>query len=124
MPNNRIKYQVAEVIIPAGLDFKELKFNLDSNFEKCVGFGIPAPLDVTNPIHTTPFQMSIVDGIDSIQDRTPGEDFLFTPSVPASDRYKKADFPAKGKLLTLKVDTDGVAVGSDFKVKVIFQLQN
>ena len=125
MPQSRIKYQVQDVTIPIGQNQKEVKVVLDANFEKCVGFGVPATLDTTKPIHTTAFNFAIVDGLDSIQDKTPGADILYTPSVPVSDRYKKADFQAKGRTVTLKLDTNGANVsGSDFTVSFVFQLQN
>jgi hypothetical protein len=121
---NRIRYQTETITIPNGDNQKELSFSLDRNFGKCVGFGIPAPLDATKPIHTTDFFVSIQDPTDTIQDRVPGVDLMYTPNVAIDSRLKKADLEAAGKKPTLKMDTNGVAVGSDFSITVVFALQN
>lgn len=113
-----------KITITAGQTSKEEEFNLPSEFESVVGYGIPASQNSADPLHSQPFSVSVYSNGENrqIQDETNGNDYMFTPSVPASDRYKKTKFRAGSHKVKL-VARIPAAIGTDFSFDFVFALQ-
>lgn len=110
--------------ITAGQTSKEEEFNLPSEFKHVVGYGIPASQNSSNTIHSQPFTVSVYSNGENrqIQDETNGNDFMFTPSVPSDQRYKKTKFRADGHKVKV-VAKIPATIGTDFSFDFVFVLE-
>jgi hypothetical protein len=114
-----------EVTITAGQTSKDVEFALPSEFKDCIGYGIPGGLATTKQEHANTFSVGLYHSSSSsmIQDVCNANDLIFTPAVPVSDRYKKANFPAGGSLVKISA-TLPAALGTDHTFTVVFLLAN
>lgn len=118
---NKIKEQTLNLTIPSGTTdgtIIEASANLDSNYDKCVGFSVQ---EVANSA-SSKYELGLRNEQAQIQDFTNSNHLIVSTAVAPKDRYHERNFIAQGSRVTVQGRPSGASAGADIKVQIIFKL--